>query len=136
MNISSVTANTGQQIPASIGTAASIQTEVSLSMSGNFAGMPGAASSAEPSEVARQFEAILLRQILNESMKGLIEGGEGQQNYGYFISEALADGISKGGGMGLRSILEVQLRGQGDARKAAQHQIEERSSKSEVSSMK
>jgi len=52
-------------------------------------------------------------------MKSLIDGPEGQQGYGYFISEALSDGITKGGGLGLRSVLEFQLRGQDDARRAA-----------------
>jgi flagellar protein FlgJ len=75
-----------------------------------------------PSELARQFEAILVRQMLAESMKSMLDGPDGKQNYGYFISEALADGITKGGGMGLRSVLEMQLRGQGEARQAAERQ--------------
>ncbi len=56
---------------------------------------------ANPTEVARQFEAILVRQILSESMKSLLENGKDGQVYGYFITEALADGITKGGGLGL-----------------------------------
>jgi Rod binding domain-containing protein len=63
-----------------------------------------------PEEISRQFEAILVRQLLSESMKPLLEAGGGGQMYGYFISEALADGITKGGGLGIRSILEAQLR--------------------------
>lgn len=78
--------------------------------------------SHDPGEVARQFEAILVRQILAESMKSLVDGPEGQHAYGYFISEALSDGITRGGGLGLRSVLEVQLRGQGEARQAAELQ--------------
>ena len=74
----------------------------------------------DPSELARQFEGILVRQMLSESMKSLIDGPKGQQSYGYFISEALSDGITKGGGLGLRSVLESQLRGQGEARQAAE----------------
>lgn len=76
----------------------------------------------DPSELARQFEAILVRQMLAESMKSLLDGPEGQQTYGYFISEALSDGITRGGGFGLRTVLEAQLRGQGDARQAAERQ--------------
>jgi len=74
----------------------------------------------DPSELARQFEGILVRQMLAESMKSMIDGPHGQQSYGYFISEALSDGITKGGGLGLRSVLESQLRGQGEARQAAE----------------
>jgi len=66
--------------------------------------------SKDPSEVARQFEAVLVKQILSESMKSMMEHGEGGQVYGYFLEDTLADGITKGGGMGLRSILETQLR--------------------------
>lgn len=80
---------------------------------------PGVAS-RDPSELARQFEGILVRQMLAESMKSLVDGPKGQQTYGYFISEALSDGITKGGGLGLRSVLESQLRGQGEARQAAE----------------
>ncbi len=67
---------------------------------------------SNPSEVARQFEAILVRQILSESMKTMLEHGKDGQVYGYYLTEALADGITKGGGLGLRSVLESQLRQQ------------------------
>lgn len=76
----------------------------------NYSGPAKKAS--DPGEVARQFEAILVRQMLSESMKSVLEHGKDGQVYGYFISEALADGITKGGGLGLRSILESQLRQQ------------------------
>jgi flagellar protein FlgJ len=67
---------------------------------------------SDPGEVARQFEAILVRQMLSESMKSVLDKGKEGQVYGYYISEALADGITKGGGLGLRSVLETQLRQQ------------------------
>ncbi|RFC43492.1 MAG: flagellar protein FlgJ [Verrucomicrobia bacterium] len=79
----------------------------------NYSGPAKKAS--DPSEVARQFEAILVRQMLSESMKSMLEHGKDGQVYGYYISEAMADGITKGGGLGLRSILETQLRQQGPA---------------------
>jgi flagellar protein FlgJ len=68
-----------------------------------------AKKTSNPGDVARQFEAILVRQMLSESMKSVLEHGKEGQVYGYYISEALADGITKGGGLGLRSILESQL---------------------------
>jgi len=71
-----------------------------------------AKKTSDPGEVARQFEAILVRQMLSESMKSMLEHGKDGQVYGYYISEAMADGITKGGGLGLRSILEAQLRQQ------------------------
>jgi Rod binding domain-containing protein len=50
--------------------------------------------------------------MLSESMKSMLEHGKEGQVYGYYLTEALADGITKGGGLGLRSIVESQLRQQ------------------------
>jgi Rod binding domain-containing protein len=110
MNITSVS-------PALGSDAVSAQAQALLSGSQQLS--PGAPT-RDPAELARQFEAILVRQMLSESMKTLIDGPKGQQSYGYFISEALADGITRGGGMGLRSVIEAQLRGQAEARQAAE----------------
>lgn len=60
-------------------------------------------------EASRQFEAILLRQFLGESMKPLLEGGPSGQVYGYLLTDSLADSLSKGGGLGLASIIQAQL---------------------------
>jgi Rod binding domain-containing protein len=104
----------------------SISSATDLGVLANQPAFPGAqgpkpgAPEQDPAELARQYEGILVRQMLAESMKGVIDGPKGQQTYGYFISEALSDGITKGGGFGLRSVLEVQLRGQDDARRAAE----------------
>ena len=62
-------------------------------------------------KVSQQFESILLRQILSESMKGMLEGGEGGQVYGYMVTDSLANSLSEGGGLGLSSILQSQLGG-------------------------
>jgi Rod binding domain-containing protein len=108
MNIASIQSGMG----ATLGTP-----EATLGPNGSS--KPGAPA-RDPGEVARQFEAILVRQMLSESMKTLVEGSEGQHAYGYFISEALSDGITRGGGLGLRSVLESQLRGAGEALQAAE----------------
>lgn len=60
-------------------------------------------------EASRQFESILLRQFLGESMKPLLEGGPSGQVYGYLLTDTLADSLSKGGGLGLSSVLQAQL---------------------------
>ncbi|MGH7937821.1 MAG: hypothetical protein ACREFG_04885 [Chthoniobacterales bacterium] len=60
-------------------------------------------------KAAGQFEGILLRQILSESMKPLLENGPGSQVYGYFLTGALADSIGKAGGLGLGHVLQTQL---------------------------
>ena len=60
-------------------------------------------------KVSQQFESILLRQFLSESMKSLLEGGPSGQVYGYMLTDSLADSISKAGGLGLCSVLQAQL---------------------------
>lgn len=72
----------------------------------------GGAASDNPekaAEAARQFEAILVRQFLGESMKPLLEGGPSGQVYGYLMTNSLADTITKGGGLGISNILQAQL---------------------------
>ena len=66
-------------------------------------------SPEKTAQVSQQFEAILMRQILSESMKPLLEGGTAGQVYGYLVTDSLADAMSKGGGLGLSHILQAQL---------------------------
>lgn len=71
---------------------------------------PQAAPSPQDVEkVSKQFESILLRQFLGESMKSLLQDGESGKVYGYLLTDALANSISEGGGLGLCSILQAQL---------------------------
>lgn len=65
--------------------------------------------SEQAAEVSRQFEAILMRQFLSESMKPLLEGGPSGQVYGYLVTDSLAETMTKGGGLGLSHILQAQL---------------------------
>lgn len=67
------------------------------------------AQQAKIAEAAQQFEGILLRQFLSESMKPLLQGGSGGQVYGYLLTESLASSLVKGGGLGLSSILQAQF---------------------------
>ena len=60
-------------------------------------------------KVAKQFEAILLRQFLGESMKPLLQDGPSGQVYGYLLTDSLANEISEGGGLGLAHVLQAQL---------------------------
>lgn len=61
---------------------------------------------------AGQFEAILLRQFLQESV-GKIMGGEaggaGAGVYSYLLTDVLAAKLSEGGGLGLGRVIEQQL---------------------------
>ncbi len=66
---------------------------------------------ADLTKASQQFESILLRQFLSESMKSLLSGGEAGQVYGYMLTDSLANSLSEGGGMGLSSVLQAQLGG-------------------------
>jgi Rod binding domain-containing protein len=48
--------------------------------------------------------------MLSESMKSFLEQGQSGQVYGYFVTDALAETMTKGGGLGIRSVIEAQLR--------------------------
>jgi len=65
-------------------------------------------------EASRQFEAIMLRQILSESQKPVItseftDNSTAAGIYQDYITNTLADSISKSGSFGLAKIFEQQL---------------------------
>ncbi len=65
-------------------------------------------------EVARHFEAILLRQFLNEATKPLMNGDDGMNPaqkgiYQDMITNTLADSISQSGQFGLSQAFRHQL---------------------------
>jgi flagellar protein FlgJ len=72
---------------------------------------------------AKQFEAIILRQLLapaiepmmSSGLEGKSTGGSGGGVYGYMLTDTLANSLSQGGGLGLSRILEKQLTPKGDA---------------------
>lgn len=68
--------------------------------------------SAETLEAARQFEALLLRNVLESLQKTTQLGGrENQANSAYrsMAVEALADGIGAAGGIGLAELIARTL---------------------------
>ena len=76
---------------------------------------PQTQKSKDAAKVPEQFESILLRQFLGDSMKPLLSGGPSGQVYGYFLTESLANSLSEAGGLGLSSVLQAQL-GKGAAK--------------------
>jgi Rod binding domain-containing protein len=63
--------------------------------------------------VASQFEAILLRQFLQESIGSMMGGKGGSESggnvYGYMMTDTLADKLSQGRGMGLAPMIAQQF---------------------------
>jgi len=80
-----------------------------------LAGNPNVSESDKVKEACRQFEAILLRQILGESRKTVIKPSAGEEDsnekdiYNDMIDNQLADSISRSGSFGLAKSLEKQL---------------------------
>jgi len=62
-------------------------------------------------EVAAQFEAILVRQLLKPTMISMLgdEGGAASGIYGDIMTESFAQQLTRGGGLGLGRMLEQQL---------------------------
>lgn len=76
--------------------------------------MNGMSQEDQVKEAAGQFEKIFIRQFLGESLKPMIKGCfsdemPGGQIYQQMMVDTLADGIEKGGGMGLTNVLQLQL---------------------------
>ena len=75
---------------------------------------PNLSEKQKVSEVSRQFEALLLRQILHDAQKTVIPSRPGADSsvngiYQDLSTAQLADSISKSGGLGLGRGLEKQL---------------------------
>jgi len=58
-------------------------------------------------QAARDFESVLVRQLL----KATKMGGDSKGGYGDMAVDALADGIEKGGGLGLAQCIQKALGG-------------------------
>jgi peptidoglycan hydrolase FlgJ len=67
--------------------------------------------------VAQQFEAILLRQLLAPALQNLPGAGNGI--YNYMLTDAVANKLSAGSGMGLSKILERQFTPAGESTSTA-----------------
>ena len=71
-------------------------------------------ASSEEHRVAKEFEAIFLRKMLGsmEKTTSLTGKAPGASMYGQMVTDALADAMGRGGGIGLADSLERVLGGQ------------------------
>ena len=72
----------------------------------------GLSPAEQRATVASQFEAILLRQFLQDSvgsMMGAGSGGASGNVYGYMLTDSLAQKLSEGRGMGFAALIARQL---------------------------
>lgn len=83
----------------------------------------GKPSPAEVQKAAKQFEAIMVRQLLKPAIEPMMNGGgalgaagaggAGQGGgggvYSYLLTDTLANSMTEGGGLGLASVISRQL---------------------------
>lgn len=65
-------------------------------------------------QVAQQFEAIILRQLLGKTMNSMLNaekdsGGVAASVYGDMMTDSFANQLSQGSGLGLGRVIEKQL---------------------------
>jgi len=85
---------------------------VALAKGGNMKALANLPQEQQLKSVSGQFEAILLRQFLQDSVSKIMGGDSGGPTgnvYGYLLTDVLATKLSEGGGMGLASVIEKQL---------------------------
>lgn len=78
-----------------------------------LAANPNISQKDKVTEACRQFEAVLLRQILGDARKTVISSGQQESTvtgiYNDMVTKQLADSISHSGAFGLAKSLESQL---------------------------
>jgi Rod binding domain-containing protein len=79
----------------------------------SLAGNASISDADKVAEVSRQFEAVLLRQIMQDIRKPVLAPAQGDATangiYGDMINNQMADSISRSGGFGLAKSLAAQL---------------------------
>jgi Rod binding domain-containing protein len=81
-----------------------------LAAGGNQSALRNLPQSEQIKAAAGQFEAMMLRQLLQDSV-GKLAGGEksGGGMYGFMMTDVLANQLSAGGGLGLSQVFAQQL---------------------------
>jgi len=97
--------------PVSASNTSSLQNESALR---EMVGRKDIAESTKAIEATRQFEASLVRQMLDTSLKPMFKGvfdedSQAHEMYRYFWTNTLADKISDGGGLGMSNALQSEV---------------------------
>lgn len=89
----------------------SVSSSPAAPLSSAGAGSPASVTAAQRKKAAAQFEAILVRQLLSQSVGSML-GGSGHTTgmiYGDMMTDALAQKLTAGQGLGLGRMIEQQL---------------------------
>src|SRR5688572_30558443 len=84
-------------------------TAATLAANGKPAALRNLPQAEQVRAAAGQFEAIILRQLLQDSIGKIAGGGPGAGMYGFMLTDVIANKISEGGGLGISGILTQQL---------------------------
>ncbi len=84
-------------------------TAATLAAAGHPAALRQLPQSEQIKAAAGQFEAIILRQLLQDSVGKIAGEGSAGNVYGFMLTDVLANKLSEGGGLGLGRMLEQQL---------------------------
>lgn len=101
--------------PASISPMLGIADSATLQRS-----MQGDSKQSSTQAAAEQFEAILVRQLLGDSLKPLLSSGvdgakaPGSDVYQYLVTDVVAQSVAQGGGLGIAKMLVSQLTPKGE----------------------
>lgn len=103
---------------------ASSSVPLDLARAAQNGGATGRPSPADLQKAAKQFEAIMVRQLLKPAIEPMMNGGGalgaagggggggqggGGGIYGYLLTDTLANSMTQGGGLGLASVISRQL---------------------------
>ncbi len=80
-----------------------------LAASGKSAALRNLPQAEQVRAAAGQFEAIILRQLLQDSVGKIAGEGAAGGVYGYMLTDVLANKLSEAGGLGLSGMLQQQL---------------------------
>jgi Rod binding domain-containing protein len=83
----------------------------------NAAAVRNAAPAEQRAAVAKQFEAIMVRQMLGKTMNSLLGGSTGgvaSSVYGDMMTDTLSQQLTAGNGLGLSRFIQLQLTPRGE----------------------
>lgn len=98
----------------SVASIASVSTAASAQF--NPASLRNATPVQQRAAVAKQFEAILVRQLLDKTMSSMLGGGDGVAGnvYGDMLADTMSQQLTAGSGLGLSHFIQQQLTPHGE----------------------
>jgi peptidoglycan hydrolase FlgJ len=96
-------------MPVAAVTSANNAAAAQLAAAGHGSALRALPKADQVKAAAGQFEAIIVRQLLQDSVGKIAGEGAAGSTYGFMLTDVLANKISEGKGLGLGKMLEQQL---------------------------